>query len=400
MLTTIYRHLRPYFVCIIFGLVIALFIVAAGVPAVSGETRAETGEEGVLAIGSASLRDGNPAAAKREALKEALRKGVEADLLRRLGGKVIAGGISRFVEELVPAAGNEIANYNILGEEETGSVYRVLVRLRTNERTLEAILKEMGFLEEQGRPISVLFMVSSRTAGNEKPVYWWADPESSGGVLLPVELALKQAFEGMGFSLAGRTFLPPGERGDERLQSVDLGVEDAVEWGRLCSADVVIVGSCLESRGMISIYLRALDVASASVLAEQGAQSSFDPELDDTGRLHEGIDKAVKSVSEVLGPLIRDAFLRVETEPDRLILTLKGIESFSQLRAFSRFVLRDVPGVESVTQTRFKGDTVTFSIGYREGPDRFLDSLLKQAEPPFPMAAHKSHSGEIVVSPL
>jgi len=382
------------------GLMVAAFIVMADVGAASAQSRDAAGEGGILAIGTASLSDGNLAAARQQALTDALRKGVEEDLLRRLGGKTVAGRISRFIEELVPAARNEIANYNILGEEESGSVYRVLVRLRTNEQTIGAILEESGFLQEEGPAINVLFMVSMRTAGQGVPVFWWRDPESGGGPILPVELSLKRAFDDMGFTLAGRTLdVPEGGR-PERLRGVDLSVEGAVEWGRLCSADVVITGSCVQGDGMVSILLRALDVASASVTAEQGAQYSLDPELDGAEQAREGIERAVQSVSGQLGPRIRDSFRRVETEPDRLTLTLEGIESFSQLQAFSRFVQRGVPGVEFVTQTRFKGDTVTFSIGYREGPDQFLESLLNQPEPPFPMTGHKNGSGEIVVSPL
>ncbi len=388
------------FVRIALGLLITAFVIPADVGAAPAQSRGAAGDEGILAIGTASLNEGNLSAARRQALTDALRKGVEADLLRRLDGKIVAGRISRFVEELVPAARNEIANYNILGEEEGESVYRVLVRLRTNEQTLETILEEKGFLEEEGPRIGVLFMVSRRTAGHEVPVYWWGDPESHRGLLLPVELSLQRAFEDIGFASVSRVSEVPEGEGSERLRSVDLDVEDAVLWGRLCSADVVIIGSCVQGDGMVSISLRALDVASGSVMAEQGAQSSLDPELEGPEQLHEGIQRAAKDVSGQLGQRIRDAFLRIETEPERLTLSLEGIGSFTQLQAFSRFVQGGVPGVESVTQTRFKGDTVTFSIGYREGPDRFLDSLLNQPEPPFPMTAHKNESGEIVVSPL
>ncbi len=385
---------------IAFGIMTTVFVVPAFCGTAPAEPRVASGEDGILAIGTASLKQGNLAAARQQALNDALRRGVEEDLLRRLGGKNIAGRISRFVEELVPAARDEIANYNILGEEESGSVYRVLVRLRTNEQTLINILKEKGFVSEEGPPIRVLFMVSRRTAENEFPVYWWRDPETDSGLLLPIDISLRSAFEDMGFTPVSRVPDAPDGDGSERFRSADLSIEDAVEWGRLCSAEVVIMGSCVQGEGTVSIALRALDVASVSVIAEHGAQSALDPELKGHVQLNEGIDRAVKSVSGQLGPLIRDSFRPVRTEPERLTLTLQGIESFTQLQAFSRFVQQDVPDVEFVTQTRFKGDTVTFSVGYLEGPERFLEILLKQPEPPFPITGYKNEAGEIVVSPL
>ncbi len=382
------------------GVLIIVFIVPAAAGAAPTQSREASREEGILVIGTAPLSQGNLAAARRQALTDALKKGVEEDLLRRVDGKILTGRISRFVEELIPAARNEISNYNILGEEESESVYHVLVRLRTNEQTLENILKEKGFVLEDSPPIRVLFMVSQRTAGREAPVYWWMDPETGGGLLMTIDISLQRAFGDIGFAPINRA--PGFFQGEESEQNrgADLTDGDAVEWGRLCSADVVITGSCVQGEDVVSISLRALNVASASLIAEQSAQSALDPELEGTERLREGIGRAVKGISGQLGPRIRDAFQRVEAEPDRLTLTLEGIESFTQLQGFTRFVQRGVPGVESVIQTRFKGDTVTFSIGYREDPDSFLDSLLNQSEPPFPITAHKNEAGEIVVSPL
>lgn len=385
---------------IILSLLIALFLLPGHMVPTHAQPRVPPDEDGILAIGTASLTEGNIADARQRALADALRKGVEEDLLRRLGGELLAGRISRFVEELVPAARSEIANYNILGEEESGSVYRVLVRLRTNEQTLETILEDLGFLREEGPAASVLFLVSRRSAGLEEPDYWWKDPESSHGHLLPVELFLRQAFEGMGFAMAGRTLeVPEGERPD-RLGAADLTVEDAVEWGRLCRADIVIKGSCVEVDDMISLFLKVLDVSSASVLAEKGAQSTLDPEQEGRERINDGIRRAVENVSQELEPLVRRALRPVAPKPSHLTLNLKGIESFTQLQSFSRFVQGSVPGVESITQTRFKGDTVTFAVGYRGDPDHFLMNMLSRPDQPFPMTAHKDDSGEIVVSPL
>ncbi len=151
---------------------------------------------------------------------------------------------------------------------------------------------------------------------------------------------------------------------------------------------------------MLSVRLHAIDVMSASVLAEQGGQASLDPNLEGEEKTREGIDRVVKSVAAPFAARIRDAFQRAEADPERITLTLRGVGSFTLLQQFTRFVRERVPGVESVTQTRFKGDTVTFSVGYREGTDRFLDSLLALEERPFPFTAQKNESAEIVVTPL
>jgi hypothetical protein len=312
----------------------------------------------------------------------------------------VSKGLSRFARDLVPAARDEIANYHMVGEERLGEdTYLVLVRIRVNEQTLESRLEEAGFLREESPPVKVLFMVSQHDPDAGGAFYWWRDPGSGEG-LLPVELFLNRAFEALGFSLASRTLKAPEGGRAETLLDADLTLEEAAEWGRLCSADVVIVGSCVQSGDLVSIHLRAVDAASGSVLAEQGAQASLAPDQEEPARTREGIERAVKSAAVPLADRIRESFRPSKIDPERFLLTLQGIGSFTLLQQFTRFLREDMPGVESVIQTRFKGDTVTFSIGYREGTDRFVESLLNRQDLPFPVTARKGESGEIVVTPL
>ena len=390
------KILGAYRLCVAF-LFGAILVAAAGTA--SGQMQKPEREDGVLAIGVASLSGGNTAAARRQALSHALEKGVETYLLKRLGGKAVAGQFARFVQELVPAARDEIANYNILGEEEISDRYRVLVRVRVNEQTLDRVLDERGFLLEEGPPIRILFMVSQRRPGAAAPAYWWKDP-SSGSGMSPLELSLNRVFEGMGFVMASRTMKTPEGEGAEDLKGQDLTLVQAAEWGRLCAADVVVLGSSVLSDDVVSVHLRAVDVAGESVMSEQGAQSSLNPNLEGDEQIREGIERAAKSVSARLAPEIREAFRQVETPEGRITLTLSGIGSFSQLQQFTRFLMEDIPGVDFVTQTRFKGDTVSFSIGYRSGPDELLEALLNRPEIPFPVNAKQTEDGGILVTPL
>lgn len=354
---------------------------------------------GILAVGTASVKQGNLTVAKRQALADALKNGVEEYLLRRLGGKTVAGRLSRFVQDLVPAAQNEIANFNILGGEEVEGTYRVLVRFHMNEQTLEKTLQEKGFLLTQGPPAKILFMVSQHSADSSNSRYWWKEPESGEG-LAPVELSLNRTFESLGFSLAGRAMEAPEGENEDALQDIDLSPEEASEWGRICSADVVVTGSCVLDEGLVSLHLRAVDVASGSVVAKQGAQASLDQSLKGSKRTRRGIEQAVDMAAEPLADGIRETFQRSQSDSKRITLTLEGVGSLKLIQQFTRFLQNNIPGVASVTQTGFKGDTVTFSIGYPHGSQRLLQSLLHRPEPPFAMSARRNESGEIIVAPL
>lgn len=378
-----------------------LIALSSTVWSATGSAQAREGgaEDGLLAIGTASSRDGNLAAARRHALADALKKGVEEVLLRRLDGDLVAGQLARFVQDLVPAAQEEIANFNILAEEDMGGTYRVLVRFRVNEQTLESTLERKGFLRAQGAEAKVLFMVSQHTRGSGEPAFWWKEPGSEQS-LTPVELFLTRTFETLGFSPAGRTMKVPEGEGMETLRSVELTREDAAEWGRICAADVVVIGSSVVNEGLVSLHLKAVDVGSASLMAEQGGQAALNSGLEETERARAAIEEAVETAAVPLANRIRDAFRGSDTESNRITLTLQGVGSFSLLQQFTRFLQDEIPGVSSVAQTRFKGDTVTFSIGYPHGADRLLESLRSGPEQPFPMTVESDDFGGVVVSPL
>ncbi len=381
------------------GAVFFLSLWPTWIGAASGRTSDDENPGGVLAIGEAPSQGGNTTEARRQALSDALKRGVEAHLLRVLGGEAVADQFARFVQELVPAAGDEIANYHILSEEEIGGRYRILVRLRVNEKTLERVLDENGFLREEGQPIRVLFLVSQRRSGDQAPAYWWKDPAEEKG-LLPLELGLNRAFEAKGFTPASRALNAPEGEGAENLRRHDLTIEEAAAWGRLCSADVVVLGSGVLSESMVSIHLRAVDVATGTMVSEQGAQSALDSGLQGEDRIREGIGRAARDLSARLAPDIREAVRRMDAPVDRLVLTLSGVEGFAQLRQFTRFLTENIPGVESVIQTRFKGNTVTFSVAYGNGADALIEALLNRPELPFPVQAQQTEDGEILVTPL
>jgi len=394
--------MKPYQRFVVVGIYGTIFFMALWASRIGvASARTPDGEDpgGVLAIGEAASHEGNTAEARRQALSDALERGVEAHLLRLLGGKAVADQFARFIQELVPAARDEIANYHILSEEEIEGRYRVLVRLRVNEKTLERILDENGFLREEGRPIRVLFLVSQRRSGDEAPAYWWKNPAVEDG-LLPLDLGLKRAFEAKGFTPASRAVNAPDGEGSENLRRHDLTIKDAAAWGRLCSADVVVLGSGVLSDSMVSVHLRAVDVATGIMVSEQGAQSAMDSGLRGEERIRDGIERAARDLSARLAPDIREAVRRVEAPADRLVLTLSGVEGFAQLRQFTRFLTENIPGVVSVTQTRFKGDTVTFSVAYGNGPDAVMEDLLNRPELPLPVQAQQNEDGEILVTPL
>lgn len=374
--------------------IVFLFLLFEAAAFASQNDKNET--KGVLAFGVSRVNPRNMAEARKEALANAMNNGVQLYLLGRLGGEVVAEGMERFIGELVPEAVHEVANFNILGEMQTDTTYRLLVKIQVNEPAIERLIKEKGFFKRQERQISVLFMVSKKAPGSGSRSYWWEEPERQGG-LLPVEIALHRAFEEMGFTPVSRNFRIPTDENSHELRKPELSDEEAVQWGRLAMSDVVVLGSAFIEDGMASVHLRAVDVTRGPVLAEQAARVALDQALSGEEMFLDGIQRAAKQVSEVIGPDIKESLASFDSVAQRVPLTLHGIRGFDQLRQFTTLLKEGIPGVESVNQTRFKGDSVNFSVSYKNDVGRLIEEIQGRSDLPFSMEVQKTPEGGVSI---
>jgi hypothetical protein len=119
---------------------------------------AKPGENEILAIGTATVKEGNLAQAKESAISDALTKGVENYLLHRLGSEGVANNFQRIIYDILPRAKAKVENFNILSEEQTGEAYKVLIKLRVNEKVIDEKLREAGVVVTEGPPIKTLFL--------------------------------------------------------------------------------------------------------------------------------------------------------------------------------------------------------------------------------------------------
>lgn len=360
---------------------------------------AETGvaqNENVV-IGTGTILDGNVAKARDMAISEALVKGVEVYLSKRLGSQGMINNFPRLLQEVIPKAKEGIENFHILAEERMDKAYKILVRVKVNDKVMEERLREAGVILVEGPPVRVLFLVSQEEPSAGRILYWWKDPETPSA-LSPVELALHRVFQERGFQPVNRLLkLPEGGYSPE-MKALDLSDDDAIRWGELFSADVVIWGKCeiIESR-QIYLFLKALHVENGIMIARDMQTESMEEGGAGIEQVVRTIERAVGHVAGRLSPEIMMAIERPQAKTTQLLLTLKGLRSFKDFAAFKDFLEKRVAGVKSVKQTRVKGDSVSVSVEYLGDEERFLDSVSKHESLPFRADLEKTEEGEILV---
>ena len=379
------------------GLWALTLIFTLNLHSAEAQVEVDTDQAQTLVIGTGEIIEGNVSKARSMAITEALLKGVEVYLAGNLGSQDMVTHFPRLLQDVIPKAGEWITNYYILAEERINGHYKVLVRVKVNEKVMEERLREIGVELMDRPPIKVLFLVSQVEYPEGEFSYWWQAPEA-GFALAPVELALHNVFEARGFHPVNRLLNVPEGIYSSQMNVLELTDEDTVSWGRLFSADVVIHGRCRVIQGTeISLELEALHVESGSLIDRGIEIEEMEETPDDADQVVETIERLVNNVAARLSSGITSAIHSEEVTLNQLGLVLQGVRNFSQFRVFKDFLENEISGVESVKQTRIRDNDMFISVEFFGDEKRFLDTISTQKSLPFATDVKKTEEGEIHV---
>ena len=342
------------------SMLVSLLSVAffpASKPAFAQETREPINEERIV-TGTGRIVDENIVHARNEAISQAFSRAVEEYLVQRLGPQAMANNFQRVYEEILSRAKEQIQDYQIITEFKTNRYVRLLIKARVNTAVLETMLETMGLRERGTIQIDVLFMVSEKGKGSSASG-WWTDPSGHTSLSL-TELLLSQVFEDRGFRVINRSFFPPEESYDEGMLQISLTDEDAVKWGNLLSAQVVITGEAtMSGQSRASVYLKAIRVKDGTTIAQgfrEGKPSSAQGEEKSPMKL------AINDWAQDMVPYILEAFKPAEEVVNQIIIILRGLKSYKELHAIKEFFTANFPEIKSVIERRLQPESITVSI--------------------------------------
>lgn len=383
---------RSYFLFICGLILVSVFVFH--IPAV--ESSEKTDQIEILVIGSGSIIDGNIAAAREDAISDAFLKGVEQYLAKYLGGQRMINNFPRLINEVIPGAKDEIENFNILAEEKSNNRYRILVRMKVNESLMEEKLNQKGIIFKDIPPIKFLFLVSQKDSRDENISYWWNKPDSNNP-LTSTELILYRVFQECGFDPVNRLSSVPEEKYSDDIRKLDLTDEDAMEWGRLYSSDVVIVGkSEITENEMVFISVKSIDVKEKSVINEDFQTEQINQYGTEREQVMDALARAINSIVTRLSPAIISSFEAIE-EVNLIEVELRGLRSLEQLINFSDFLKKDIEGVKSVMEKRIKVNSINLAVEFSGEEDAFFDRVRGHEKFPFFADLSQKEGGGFVI---
>ena len=360
----------------------------------AAEIEKDPGDNEVHAIGSGAIVSGNLALAKKRAIEEASRKGLETYLLRRLGSEGVMNNFQRIIQDIIPKTDEAIENFHILTEENMGKDHMILVRIRINEKVIDEALREAGVVQAEGPPIKVLFLVSEVIEGTTN--FWWRDPEVVSS-LTRSELALYKVFQERGFDPINRTVsLPEGAYG-ETLRLAELEDDAIVTWGRLFSADVVIHGRAeIVNENEAYLMLKAVDVNEGLNIGHAFQIGEVEKDAEGEPLLTETLEKMVNRLAARMTPSI---VRRVASERGKIYkveITLIGLKSYKEYMLIRDFLQTNVSGIRSVRPSRVRQNAITFLTEFQGDKESLLERILSHAKLPLPLKPDQME-GDVIV---
>jgi hypothetical protein len=360
---------------------------------------AKVDQDDIIVIGSGRIIKGNVASARNDAISEAIVKGVEEYLVMYFGSEEIVSNFSRLISEVIPSAKDIVENFYILAEEQTSSNFTVLARIKVNEQMMEEILKELGLLSINRPSKKVLFMVSQKIDsqfGGTEISYWWKDPDSNIG-LTETDLALHRLFEDYGFISVNRLRSLPEYEYSQGMKNFNLFDEDALRWGMLFSCDMVVLGKCeVSGQEFVNVVLKVMDVETGEILSAVNHSENI-PKGEHPPNQPILLMRSLvnRSAMELLPELAKTIEFK-ETVGSNIIIQLNGLASFRQYRVFRDFLLNEINGVKSITQTRVMGNSISVQVNYVGERDKFQDIILRHSRFPFRADVSRTDLGGIV----
>ena len=320
----------------------------------------------------------NIARARNEAISQAFLSAVEEYLIQRLGSKGMANNFQRLDEEILSRAKDDIQDYQIITEFATDRYVRVLMKVRVNKAVLEQKLEKIGLLGIDDIQTDVLFLVSEKNEG-VPTIYWWGDPSNQPS-LTQTELTLSRIFEDRGFRVINRSFFPPEESYDESMINLQLTDEDAVKWGKLLSAQIVMAGEAnLYEESRASVFLKAIKVSDETIIAQGYREGILDSDLRDD---KSAIGLAINSWANDMVSFIIDAVKPAQKSVNQIIIKIKGLKSYKEFLYFKEFFMKNFPAIKSVLERSLTRDLVKLSVEVKGDSKGLAEKVLNHPKRP------------------
>jgi hypothetical protein len=329
--------------------------------------------------GLASIKEGDVAAARDQAIEDALRRAVEQTVGTIVESETVVQNYALLSDRIYTKSDGYVTRYEILEEDQQEKLYRVKALVDVGVDKLKDDLSAIGLLIRRMKKPRVMVMITDENIQGQSIFdRYVASISQSEGIMI-------RKLREKGFMVVDAAQVKQNLDRDEAVRAFSGDNQIASLLGNQAGAEVVIVGQAIAAPGgrvgnsnLIShhatITVRAIKTGSAEVIAQadaEGAAVHVTPLI--------GAQNAIKQSAEELADIIIEQILEKwasEATSIRSISLLVVNIQEDQLTKLKIALENNVRGVERVYTRSFNADTAQLEIEFK-GDGEVLAAELK-----------------------
>jgi hypothetical protein len=318
-------------------------------------------EEEIAVVGSSKIIKGDMGSAREAAIDQALGRGLESYLIKKLGPKTFADYMKKIITSIIPAARECTASYHLMAEYREENNLTVLLAMKVNELITDARLKDAGISKAEAPKGRILLLLKEVDEDKGVSFHWWRTPDAP---MTAIEMSLYSALQARGYEGANRTLTPPDI--SQEMTKAEIGDDEVKRWGKFFSADIVTYGIFIKSGKSNSIRLRLIDASS-------GRTSTEEVLIRDEDGAEGFLDAAAEKIAGVASTFRLESASLHQKE-----LVFEGLSEASQINQISASLSKDLPWVKNVTPSRVTKSSAAFRMSWMGEQESLVTQLLQR----------------------
>jgi len=350
-------------------------------------------------VGSGAIHGNNMAAAKKQAILNALVSAVATAAAEIQPFQEQVDKFKLFNELLYNQTDRFIQGYKVLTEYLSGNNYRAIVQVTVmKDRIKETLLSANLVMQEHVMP-KVLFFLAEKKMEDVLPVYWWG--EDLVFVVPLSEEAMAQVIREKGMMVINHGVIV-----EPLNYPADIPLKDAIDIGKHMAADIVIIGTATAEKttnvmdGNVKTFKGALTVK--AYRTETGKEIAFAARTavfaseDDKSGGREALFNAGMLVGQEMTLQLTSAW---ESESKQQSLVEINIHGTRELANFIKFrkALGKIPGVTAIHIKVMKADESIISVDYEGTAQSLADELLLKTFESFGIDIYEVSPGRLSI---
>ncbi len=340
-----------------------LWILAA---AAAAQETATTPATEITVVGVGSILNNDAAAARDQAIDDAMRKAVQQALGTFIKSETLVQNYQLVDDRILSWSAGYVKKYDILREGKVPiDTYEVQIRATVNLSELRLDDDALAALIEKENP-RVMVMIAEQNIGEANRLqYFEVD-------LTAAETAIIDVFRTKGFEVVDQAQAKENQERDKILSAIEGNAKSAAAIAAAQHAELIVTGKAIAKvatgfnmGGMKScqanITTRIISADDAKIIATASETAAY-PHIDEVTGGTLAIQKAAKKCAETIVTKVAAEAQKRFYNTTTVNLRVQGYRNYNELQKFSTTLKYYLRGVKEVFQRSAAGGYANFDV--------------------------------------